>query len=138
MPSRIREFSCPKAIVRRGALCEATDKHAPACHRFLCGFNGPVRIRVVEVQRESAQETEFNMFLDAPVEIADEERTPAVDVLLRSGNLPWNCLGRILRMDEQRSVCQMLLNWDEPIPESVFAVLINPGRIQESVSRTIG
>ncbi len=33
------------------------------------------------------------------VEIADEARTPTVNVLSRANDLGWNCLGHILRMD---------------------------------------
>ncbi len=55
--------------------------------------------------------------------IVDEARMPTVDVILLARDLGWNWLGRILRMDEQRLVRQVLLNCVKPTLDSIFGDL---------------
>ncbi len=53
----------------------------------------------------------------------DEARTPSINVLLRTRDLRWNWLGQILRMDERRTVRQVLLNCVKPTQESILGDL---------------
>ncbi len=52
--------------------------------------------------------------------IADEAREPSIDIVLRARDQRWNWLGHILRMDERRTVRQVLLQCVQPTAESFF------------------
>ncbi len=56
-------------------------------------------------------------------EIADEARTVSINVLLRTRDVRWNWLGHILRMDDRRTVRQVLLNCVKPTQESILGDL---------------
>ncbi len=58
-------------------------------------------------------------------EIADESRMRSISVLIRAIDLRWNWLGHILRMDERRTVRQVLLNCVKPTLESILGDLID-------------
>ncbi len=89
--------------------------------RLFRRFIASLRPRIVEVIRESMQKAQLNMFeiLSRMTgrEIADEARTPSINVLLRTRDLRWNWLGHILRIDERRTVRQVLLNCVKPTQE---------------------
>ncbi len=54
-----------------------------------------------------------------------QRRHPRNPVLLRARDLRWNWLGHILRMNERRTVRQVLLNCVKPTPKSIFGDLID-------------
>ena len=53
--------------------------------------------------------------------IAAEAREPSIDIVLRARDQRWNWLGHILRMNERRTVRQVLLHCVKPTAESLFS-----------------
>ncbi len=70
-----------------------------------------------------------------PTPYLQRTRLPTINVLLLARDLRWVWLGHILRMDERRTVCQVLLNCVKPQPESNFGDLIDLD-VNEAISLT--
>ncbi len=68
--------------------------------------------------------------------VVEEARKPSLDVIKRARDQRWNWLGHILRMEEHRLVCRVLLLCVKPTTESIYgdvpdldvAAVIRPAR----------
>ncbi len=87
----------------------------------------PLRLRIVLSQptryAESSTQHVRKVIKITGREIADEERTPSINVLLRITDLRWNLLGHILRIEERQTFRQVLLNCVKPAQESILGDL---------------
>ncbi len=52
--------------------------------------------------------------------IAVEAHEPALDVVMRAKDGPWNSLGHILRLEEHQIIQEVLMNCVRPTPDSLF------------------